>query len=104
MPVETDADRAAFLHPEEFGSPVTWAHAGGTSMPNAIFDAPYQLALSDGDDAGVEGVEPQIRVRSVDVPPTAAHGDTVTIGIDVFDVVEIKPDGTGMTIVRLMEA
>ncbi len=103
MPVETDADRAVFVDDGDFAVAVAWAHAGGTATFTAIFDADYQLIASPFLDGGAEGAGPQITARSSDIPAQAAHGDAVTIDARAYRAVEFKPDGTGMTVVRLQE-
>lgn len=104
MPVETDDDRRLFVQDDDFAVPVLWTHSGGMASFSAIFDADYQLLSSAFLDAGVEGASPQLHACSADIPATAAQGDGVTVGASSYRVAEIKPDGTGMTIVRLQEA
>lgn len=104
MPVETDSDRAVFIDDDDFAVPVSWVHAGGTATFSAIFDAEYQLIASPFLDGGAEGAGPQILARSSDIPASAAQGDSVTVKATVYTAVEFKPDGTGMTVVRLQEA
>jgi hypothetical protein len=104
MPVETDSDRAVFIDDDDFAVPVSWVHAGGTATFSAIFDAEYQLITSAFLDGGVEGSGPQILARSTDIPALAKQGDSVTVKATVYTAVEFKPDGTGMTIVRLQES
>lgn len=104
MPVETDADRRMFVNANDWAMPVVWIHAGGTAALAAIFDEDYALLGSPFVDAGMEGATPQIHCCSADVPPTGGSGDSVTVNGRRFTVAEIKPDGTGMTIVRLQEA
>lgn len=103
MPVETDADRALFLDNDEFGLAVTWTSAAGSVSFSAIFDAEYQLLDVPTLDAGAEGAGPQIHCRTSDLPADAAQGDGVTVDGTAYQAVELKPDGTGMTIVRLQE-
>lgn len=103
MAVETDADRAIFTDARDFGSTVTWTSAGGSADVPAIFDAEYMLLASELVDGGIEGSGPTLTMRLADVPSDAAHGDMVTVGGADFKVVEFKPDGTGMTAVRLQE-
>lgn len=108
MPVETDADRLAFLDDDEFGVVARWTSAGGSVDLPAIFDAEYQLLTVPLIDGGAEGTGPQILCRDADVPADAAHDDAVTLRPDTakakaYSVVEFKPDGTGMTTVRLQE-
>lgn len=110
MAIETDADRAVFTDPRDFGLTITWTGSVGPVELAAIFDADYLLLSSDLVDGGVEGNQPQITIRSADLPPFAAQGDAVsfpdpdTTELRSFVVVELKPDGTGMTVVRLQES
>lgn len=104
MAIETDADRALFVSSDDFGVSATWTSDAGTSAPfDCIFDDTF-IALSAGDiDFTAEGGSVRVEMRSSDVPADAAHDDTLAIGANNYRVVEFKPDGTGMTIVRLME-
>ena len=108
MPVETDDDRRLFMQEEDWAVPVTWDHSGGTASFSAIFDAEYQLLTSPFMDGGAEGSTPQITACSTDIPETGAHDDVLTVNAGTpkakpYKVVEFKPDGTGMTVVRLQE-
>lgn len=103
MPVESDTDRASFVDGDEFGVSVSWAHTGGPTVLNAIFDAEYELLVTSELEDGAEGTVPQILCRTADIPGAGAHGDVLTIDSTDYNVVEIKPDGTGMTSVRLQE-
>lgn len=103
MGVETDEDRAVFVDPDEHGVLVVW-YRGSTPHPfTAIFDAEYQLLTTPLLDGGAEGSEPQIQCRDMDLPPDASQGDAVVVAGRNCTAVEIKPDGTGMTVVRLQE-
>ncbi|MDR7220354.1 hypothetical protein [Aminobacter aminovorans] len=103
MAVETDEDRAIFIDPDEFGVPVIW-YLGSSPYPfNAIFDAEYQLLTTPLLDSGAEGSEPQIQCRDADLPPQASQGDAVSVAGKNCKAVEIKSDGTGMTVIRLQE-
>ncbi len=103
MGVEGVDDRRLFIDADDFAVSVSWAAAGGTVTLSAIHDAEYQLLETPYLDGGVEGATPQIMAVSADLPPTAAHDDQVTVKGRLHRVVEIKPDGTGMTVVRLQE-
>lgn len=114
MAIETDADRAVFVSADDFGVKVVWTSAAGASAPfDAIFDDTF-VALSVGEmDFSQDASQPRLEMRSSDVPGDAAYEDTLQTGALVagsfvarasFKVVEFKPDGTGMTTVRLMEA
>lgn len=104
MAVESDADRAVYLNPDEFGTLALYTPAGGSAVEIAgIFDAPH-LQIRMGDlDAGITSASPSFLVRSADLPAGAAQGagDTIDIGGTVYRVVEIAPDGTGMTLLVL---
>jgi len=100
MAVETEADRLLFVDGDEFAVAVVW----GASSFTAIFDAEYQLLVTPLVDGGVEGSGPQILARSSDIPVGAAQGDALTVDGRSYKAVEFKPDGTGMTTVRLQEA
>jgi hypothetical protein len=109
MPVETDDDRRLFVDADEFAVPVRWTSAGGTALFSAIFDDGYALLALPDIDAGVEGSTPQILAVGADIPADAAQDDTLVVrfglpNAKIYAVVEIKPDGTGMTVVRLQEA
>jgi len=101
MAVESAADRAAFVNPDEFGSAATWTlAAGGQSSLNGVF--------SEGAAPGVDrnaALAPRVPAffcRTADLPSGAAPGDKLTIGARAFRVLSIlDPDATGMTAVDL---
>ena len=103
MPVETDADRRLFVDADEFAVSVSWNYRSRTATFTAIFDDQYLLLSSEFVDAGAEGSAPQILTVSSDVPAHGEHDDVITISAKHYRVAEIKPDGTGMTVVRLQE-
>lgn len=104
MAVESDADRRLFVAEDDFAVSVSWIHSGGTATFSAIFDDDYRLLPSEFFEGGAEGSAPQILAVSADVPATGKHGDAITVAAKSYRVVEFKPDGTGMTVVRLQEA
>lgn len=105
MPVETDADRALFVDADEFGASVSWQVGVAAAVTvSGIFDADYNLLTNPLLDEGMEGASPRLLLPSADLPAGAGHGDTLTIAAVSYTVVEIKPDGTGMSEVRLQEA
>jgi hypothetical protein len=104
MAIETDADRRVFVEEDDFAVAVSWVHTGGTAAFSAIFDDDYRLLPADFVEAGAEGSAPQIQAVSADVPAGGKQGDAVTVNATAYTVVEIKPDGTGMTVIRLQEA
>lgn len=98
MTIETAADRAAML--ADFGVSVTYTKAGGSPVSIVgIFDAPFVGVIFDQADAA--DVVPRLRVRSADMPNGAAIADAVTVEAIEFSVKQIRPDGTGFTILDL---
>lgn len=108
MAVETDADRAVFLDTDEFGVVMTW---NGTPI-DGIFDNDHYLA-DPGVGAMVATSQPQLQCRTNDIRGMI-RGDTVTIASVETDpqavvapaskdysVVDIEPDGTGMSVIVL---
>lgn len=113
MATETDADRAVFVSANDFGVKVVWTSEAGASAPfDAIFDDTF-MALTVGEmDFSQDASQPRLEMRSSDVPGDAAQEDALQTGMLIggnfvasasYKVVEFKPDGTGMTTVRLME-
>lgn len=110
MPVETEEDRALFVDADEFGCAVSWTRGVATTAFSAIFDEEYIAIASPLLDSVAEGAGPRILCRSSDLPAGARKGDTIVVVHPVtgqatsFKAVEMMPDGTGMTSVRLQEA
>lgn len=105
MTVETAADRAAFVNPDEFGLEATWTVAGEEAASlNAVFDEASETRFAG---PGVDVVSPMIVVRTADIPGNAAAGeytgDRIAIGERTFIPRTIEPDGTGMSRVLLEE-
>lgn len=94
--IETAADRLEVLSDLDFGETI---HIDGTPVA-CVF---YKLYV---DVFETEGNSPAAMVRSADVVEIA-HDQVVTRcvdGVDVDYVVRgVQPDGTGMTILRLVE-
>ena len=99
MAVEDDQLRLELL--EDFGdsnSTFTDVSAGSSSTITAMLQTDYLLEET-GVEIGVETKTPIITARSSDLP-NVAQGDTVTIDLVVYTVVEVRDDGTGMTKLR----
>lgn len=104
MAVETLADRAVFIDPDDFGVPVTYQRPGQSGVSfNAIYDDPYQ-ALDLGGEASFEATKPEITLRENDLPTGHANGDTLVVAGTTYKRVEYRPDGTGMAVIRMQEA
>lgn len=101
MPVETDAERAVFVDPADFGTVATWTlQGGGTSALNILFDSP-SVEVIGGEDVVVMGRELTALARSSDLPGTARAGDTLTVDGIAYEVTVISPDGLGMSTIRV---
>ncbi len=108
MPIETAADRLAFLSVDEFGAEGSYAPSGGGGSPviAGIFDRPSISA--DLNQVATIDARPTFCCRAADLP-AAADGDAgdqlgVTaegVFVGTFEVVSIEPDGQGMALLRL---
>ena len=104
MPVESAADRAAFL--ADFGVSVRWTPAGGSAATlTAIFDYP-STTVAGLSEADIVDRTPTLLCRSADLPDGAAEDDDVSVeGEDgvthALRCKLLRPDGTGFTIVHL---
>lgn len=104
MPVESAADRAVFTNPDEFGAIASYTVAGGSPVAlEGIFDDDYQLLGAFDNAPGIEGSSPVFHVVTSDLPAGYANGDAVTVNSINYTVVELMPDGTGLTILRLQK-
>lgn len=103
MAVESAADRAAFLSPDDFGATATYRTAAGPETSLAlIFDHPTGTRFSD---PGMLAEGPRCRLRTADLPDGARDGQNTGDRI-IVDGVAYLPlgfthDGTGMTVVKL---
>jgi hypothetical protein len=105
MGVESAADRASFMALAGFGTRVTYTPLSGSPASfNAIFDNAY-LAVEGGGEASVASLQPVLICRDDDLAALAAgrgvYGDSVVIAGTTYKVVDLQPDGTGMTSIVL---
>ena len=89
-------DLAAFLDPEDFAVDCT---VGGEAL-RGIFDNAHALAAVG--EVGMASSLARLTVASADLPASPL-GTAVTVDgqADDFTVVEVQPDGTGMTVLVL---
>ncbi|MHB0784431.1 head-tail joining protein [Bradyrhizobium sp. 5.13L] len=104
MPIETAADRLAFLGVDEFGAEGSYAPAagGGATTIAGIFDRPSISA--DLNQVASIDARPTFYCRHADLPAGADGdaGDQLTVAaVGAFEVVSIEPDGQGMALLRL---
>lgn len=105
MPVETAADRAAFVDPDEFGRPAVYTRSGeaeGRTL-NVLFDRPVRTAGLEGSSVDATEAYPSAVCTEEALPPNAAQGDTLGLladdGVTVaetYAVRALRPDGLGM--------
>ncbi len=102
MGVETEADRLQFLDTDEFAVEATYTPVtgGGSSTVKGIFDA-ASTSLEIGIEVAVASTAPQFHTRTADLTNGGRQGDTFVIEGTTYKAVNIEPDGTGFTIVRL---
>lgn len=101
--VFSSADNEQFV--EAFGQEVTFTlSGGGTIYCNAVFDDKYVAPAMD--DFVVETSSPALTCLTSDIT-SVSKGDTVDVvefgasNVTTYNVIEIQPDGTGMTVVIL---
>lgn len=107
MPVESDDDRAVFLSQDEFATcasyyPNGFAHPADATTLYGIFDAPH-LMIEFGD-APISDRKPTFLCRTVEIPCNAVGGDSgdrLMINETDYRVVDLQPDGQGMTAIIL---
>lgn len=105
MPIETAAELADFLDLAEFATAGSYAPAAGgdPAALAGIFDDPHILVMLDAP-APSSDSRPTFLCRSGDLPSAARggdSGDTLTIGATAYRVVDLQPDGTGLTLIVL---
>ena len=87
-------DFSAFLDTGEFATAVT---VDGNAV-DAIFDNDYVAVDLDG--VVLESLGPVLLCATADVS-TAVQGTAVVVNAVNYTVAEVRPDGTGMTLLRL---
>ena len=95
MAVETAADRAGMLDPEEFG---TLARLDGVDI-RGVFDAGDYAEDAFGDVA-LQGVSTRLTVAAADVVDAEPGAAVVVDGAD-YRLRRIEPDGTGLAVLVL---
>ena len=91
------ADAAEFL--ADFGVSAVYSSAlDGLKEITVIFDP--ENPVINPDTGEVENIEPAATARTDDVP-NARHRDTLKIGGVTYEIREVRPDGAGITTLRL---
>ena len=100
MGVESAADRAVFVNPDDFGVTAYITQGGGAEVAvNGVFDNAHLMV--DAGEAGVSSTAPVITCRTADLAllglGNARTGDTLRIAAISYTLTDVQPDGTGMT-------
>lgn len=114
MAVESDSDRMIFLNPDDFGVEAVYEpRNGGGSVPVAgIFDnehKPFDPNRWPGTDyqqqmgAHFSSTVPSFVCRTTDLPDRGKQRSKLTVEGRVYKVHDVKPDGTGITVLLLTE-
>lgn len=94
MPVESEADLAAFFSADDFASPAIY-RAGGTGPKIGVFGL-FDAAYSAPGLAGLGAEAREIVFRAPAAALAAAQqGDTLAIAGAVYRVRSVRPDGNG---------
>ena len=101
MGVETDVDRLQFLDLDEFAVEAAYTPlAGGTSTIKVIFDAAAN-EIDLGLQVAIASAAPQVVVRTSDLSNGGRQGETFVIEGVTYKAVDVSPDGTGFSVVKL---
>ena len=100
MALETAQDLLNFFDTETHGSNATVTINGSASTISVIINKEY-FAIA-GESVDVDGTQPVVTCRSTDVTGIDTS-DTIVIDAVTYNIVNIQPDGTGMTVLILQE-
>lgn len=89
---------------DTFPCAVVFKPAAGGSYPiTAIYDEDYMAVTPAGDALPVTTTGPVLTVNLDDLPVVPHVRDRVDVGATTFEVSDVKPDGSGMTVLQLVE-
>ena len=100
MALETAQDLENFFDTETHGSTATVTINGTGSSINVIINKEY-FAIA-GESVDIDGTQPVVTCRSSDVTGIDTD-DTITVGGVTYNIVNIQPDGTGVTVLILQD-
>ena len=72
---------------------------GAPETSVGIFDDAYSAA--NGGEVSVSGSTPQLVYETASLTLAPIYGDAITVNAITYTVVEIEPDGTGTTTLKL---
>lgn len=100
MALETAQDLENFFDTETHGTTATVTINGTGSSISVIINKEY-FAIA-GESVDVDGTQPVVTCRSSDVTGIDT-ADTITIDSVTYNIVNIQPDGTGITVLILQD-
>ncbi len=101
MAVETEADRAAMMSTDYFGSSAVWRKPGkNPATISGLFFQDFEQGLEDVNEAPVGAPRPAFQAQT-SVLAQVARGDLLTVEGTNYRIKEIVPDGTGLTVLFL---
>ena len=100
MALETAQDQLNFFDTDTHGSTATVTINGSGSSISVIINKEY-FAIA-GESVDVDGTQPVVTCRSSDVTGIDT-ADTIAIDGVTYNIVNIQPDGTGMTTLILQD-
>lgn len=102
MSLENDITLGFFFNTNEFGTKATWTpNNGGPMDVVGIYDDPY-ISASAGGMVEFSATSPTFMAKTSDFNGVA-YGDALEVGSKSYLVIEVMPDGTGMTTLTLEE-
>ena len=97
-----DEDLTAFFSTDDFAVTATWTPDGGDpTTVTGIFDNEYIEDIGGGE-VDIEATHPMFLVKTADVP-NVAQGDQLFVNDLYYRIVNVQPDGTGLTVLILEE-
>jgi hypothetical protein len=113
FPQETDmtfkdqiaADLDVFINADEFGEAAVYQPLSGEAIDlTVIYDESYEL-VNPETGVGIQSNQPLIMAKSASLAGiTPGTGDQVTIRNETMRVIEVQPDGRGVTKILLHRA
>ena len=102
MSLENDATLGFFFSVNEFGTEAKWKQSGSSYVKVVgIYDDPY-ISASAGGMVEFSATSPTFMAKTSDFNGVA-YGDALEVGSKSYLVIEVMPDGTGMTTLTLEE-
>ncbi|HLB00905.1 MAG TPA: hypothetical protein VJO14_05935 [Bacteroidota bacterium] len=100
MALDLTSDLETIFNTDELAQTATYIRQGyASAQVPVIFGNEYVVAQGPGEQ-GIGTSAPTALCKTADVP-AAAEGDTLTIDGMTYRILEVQPDGTGITLLIL---